>query len=77
LKRLRWVGLSLGAVAAVLLVTLAWFASDELSPRDVGLGVGVSAPPFALVDQSGETRTLESLLERGKLAIVFHRSADW
>ncbi len=40
--------------------------------------VGDKAPSFALKDQSGQERTLESLLDAdGHLALVFYRSADW
>lgn len=46
-------------------------------PSEVGLAVGQKAPDFTLVDQTGERRSLDSLLEKGKLAIVFYRSADW
>ncbi len=35
-------------------------------------------PSFALKDQRGQERTLESLLNAdGHLALVFYRSADW
>ena len=43
----------------------------------IGLPIGTKAPAFELVDQSGATRSFESLGSRGKLAIVFYRSADW
>lgn len=42
-----------------------------------GLAVGADAPKFALKDQNGEEITLDSLLENGRVALVFHRSADW
>ncbi len=41
------------------------------------LVVGDQAPNFHLFDQEGTDRTLESLLAEGKVALVFHRSADW
>jgi hypothetical protein len=31
------------------------------------------APPFELLTPFGEVRTLESLLEKGRLLLVFHR----
>jgi peroxiredoxin len=31
------------------------------------------APPFALQNAKGETRTLDALLDRGRLLLVFHR----
>lgn len=45
---------------------------SRLGPR-----VGDKAPDFALRDQSGQTRTLASILGRNGAVIVFHRSADW
>ena len=44
---------------------------------ELGPPLGEAAPRFELVDQSGLARSFDSLLERGKLAIVFFRSADW
>jgi peroxiredoxin len=31
------------------------------------------APPFTLRTQKGETRTLESFLQKGRVLLVFHR----
>jgi peroxiredoxin len=31
------------------------------------------APRFALPNQLGETRTLDSYLEKGRLLLIFHR----
>ncbi|NOZ41340.1 MAG: hypothetical protein GXP24_14105 [Planctomycetes bacterium] len=49
---------------------LAGERTNRLAVRD-------QAPNFRLQDQEGQDRTLESLLAEGKVAIVFHRSADW
>ena len=51
-----------------LLLTLALAAE---------LTTGAKAPGFALADQNGQTRTLESLMGRKGLMLVFYRSADW
>ena len=32
-----------------------------------------AAPPFALRSASGETRTLDALLERARVLLIFHR----
>jgi cytochrome oxidase Cu insertion factor (SCO1/SenC/PrrC family) len=45
---------------------------DKLGPR-----VGAAAPPFTLPDQSGQPRTLKSLMGPKGLVLVFFRSADW
>jgi len=63
------------ACAAALLVAIP--APPAAAEPNVGLAVGEKAPDFSLVDQAGTTRSLGSLLGRGTLAIVFHRSADW
>jgi cytochrome oxidase Cu insertion factor (SCO1/SenC/PrrC family) len=63
--------------AAVLTAAGGWMLANEMAPRSVGLPIGTRAPDFALVDQRGQTRDLDSLLARGKLALVFYRSADW
>lgn len=42
-----------------------------------GLPVAAEAPDFALRDQQGETQALSQLLEKGPVALVFYRSADW
>lgn len=43
----------------------------------LGPQVGSKALPFALPDQSGRTRTLDSLMGPKGLMLVFSRSADW
>jgi cytochrome oxidase Cu insertion factor (SCO1/SenC/PrrC family) len=42
-----------------------------------GLMVGDKAPRFTLKDQSGRERSLDEFLAKGKVALVFYRSADW
>ena len=77
MKRSRWLGLGGLAAFAALAVAGGWVLAKELTPREVGLPTGARAPDFALVDQRGDTANLSSLLARGKLAVVFFRSADW
>lgn len=43
----------------------------------VGPQVGARVPDFTGVDQRGRTQTLESLMGREGLMLVFSRSADW
>jgi hypothetical protein len=62
----------------VMLALLAWIVSQ--APPDVlkiGPQVGERVPGFSLVDQSGTTRTLDSLVGKNGLMLVFFRSADW
>ena len=42
-----------------------------------GLAVGKKAPAFKLKDQKGKEQSLEALLKKRNVAIVFYRSADW
>ena len=50
-------------------------AATETAPQR--LAVGQKAPPFTLKDQNGHDQSLEELLVKGKVALVFFRSADW
>jgi cytochrome oxidase Cu insertion factor (SCO1/SenC/PrrC family) len=71
--------MALGA-AAMLLVAPAAFsqAKGKAAPNDkAGLRVGEKAPKFTLKDQQGKERSLDELLKKGKVALVFYRSADW
>lgn len=45
--------------------------------EQTGLKVGENAPNFTLKDQQGQERSLGELLKKGKVALVFYRSADW
>ncbi|CAN5238256.1 hypothetical protein BH10PLA2_BH10PLA2_03220 [soil metagenome] len=44
---------------------------------DDGPGIGGKAPAFTLKDQDGKERSLDELLKKGKVALVFYRSASW
>jgi peroxiredoxin len=39
--------------------------------------IGEKAPSFTLKDQNGKERSLDELLKKGKVALVFYRSAGW
>jgi peroxiredoxin len=54
------------------------FGSDEKEANESrGLAIGESAPAFTLTDQNGNEVSLEQLLAKGPVAVVFHRSVDW
>ncbi len=77
MKRFRWLGVG-GLVAFTgLAVAGGWMLAKELEPLQIGLSIGSRAPDFALIDQRGNVANLPPLLTRGKLALVFFRSADW
>ncbi len=42
-----------------------------------GPKVGEKAPAFTLKDQDGKERSLDEFTKKGKVALVFYRSADW
>ncbi|MYB18763.1 MAG: hypothetical protein F4Y16_07235 [Holophagales bacterium] len=66
--------------ACLALAAAAALNAQERKPVDVstlGPQVGERVPDFALPDQHGRIRTLDSIMgERGAM-ILFHRSADW
>ena len=62
-------------VAALLPAHLE--AAEEAPLAEVGLAIGQRAPAFTLKDQNGKEVSLEVLLKKGPVAVVFYRSADW
>jgi hypothetical protein len=71
-----------------LIASIACIAASSCPPlwgqpqglRDAtqfGPPVGGIAAEFSLPDQSGRTRTMESLMGPQGLVLVFFRSADW
>ncbi len=72
-------GLLLLAVVATVAIVfgMGWRATRVLADDAPGLGVGEKAPSFALKDQHGNVRTLDEFLKKGKVALVFFRSASW
>jgi cytochrome oxidase Cu insertion factor (SCO1/SenC/PrrC family) len=63
-------GLLLGALAGMI---QAGGAPDEKT----GLKLGTKAPALTLKDQHGKQRSLDEFLKKGKVALVFYRSASW
>jgi cytochrome oxidase Cu insertion factor (SCO1/SenC/PrrC family) len=62
----------------LLLATLATSGkADDTADEKTGLKVGTKAPAFTLKDQSGRERSLDELLRKGTVALVFYRSASW
>ncbi len=63
---------------AFLSLVLGMLVTLEPAPQEkTGLQVGVKAPAFALKDQNDKDRRLEEFLHKGKVALVFYRSASW
>lgn len=65
-------------VAAVALaLPLSGLAQHHPVAADHPLKKGAIAPSFTLKDQNGQDRSLDAMLKNGKVAVIFHRSADW
>lgn len=67
--------LFLMGIAGILATGLAGSAQDA-DPK-TGINMGQKAPAFQLKDQSGQVHSLDKLLTRGPVALVFFRSASW
>jgi cytochrome oxidase Cu insertion factor (SCO1/SenC/PrrC family) len=69
------------AIIALVLHSAVLTATSHAQPAatngDPGLKIGEKAPAFNLVGQDGKEHELAELLVKGKLALVFQRSADW
>jgi cytochrome oxidase Cu insertion factor (SCO1/SenC/PrrC family) len=63
-------------IAAAVAVGLS-LAAAQPPEEKTGLKVGTKAPAFTLKDQAGKERSLEEFLKKGKVALVFYRSASW
>jgi cytochrome oxidase Cu insertion factor (SCO1/SenC/PrrC family) len=71
---------SLALVALMLCAAPFACAQTKGKPapeEQTGQKVGAEAPKFTLKDQEGKERSLDELIKKGKVALVFYRSADW
>ncbi|MBI3837318.1 MAG: redoxin domain-containing protein [Planctomycetia bacterium] len=68
------IGSKMLALALVMAPALAGLAA---AADPAPLAVGQKALAFKLKDQNGDERSLDDLLQKGKVALVFFRSADW
>ncbi|MEY2427259.1 MAG: hypothetical protein QOJ40_144 [Verrucomicrobiota bacterium] len=64
-------------LAAATLLLATFRALGESTPDNEGLPIGQHAPTFTLRDQNNKEVSLEALLKKGPVALVFHRSVDW
>jgi peroxiredoxin len=65
------------SILAVALASITAAAAEEAPPQELGLCVGTRAPGFTLKDQNNHDVSLDNLLKKGPVALVFYRSADW
>ena len=64
-------------LVAVALIATGLDAAEVASAQNTGLRIGQVAPAFSLKDQNGKEVSLDALLKKGPVALVFFRSADW
>lgn len=69
--------MTLPTLLAPLRLALVLAALAPIAHAAPGLAVGTTAPDFALPSARGEQVTLNALLRKGPVALVFYRSADW
>jgi cytochrome oxidase Cu insertion factor (SCO1/SenC/PrrC family) len=67
----------LSALAAGWFCLAGASAAQPAVPEKTGLAVGAKAPAFTLKDQTDRDVSLDALLKKGPVALVFHRSAEW
>ncbi len=77
LPRMKLIRLALVLFVSGVLATQTVSAAEPAAPEDTELAVGKKAPLFTLKDQANRDASLESLLKKGPVALVFFRSADW
>ena len=72
--------LILGGVVLFVLMTPVVHTQatpEKIDVSTLGPQVGERVPDFSLKDQSGTTRTLQSIMGENGAMLVFARSADW
>jgi cytochrome oxidase Cu insertion factor (SCO1/SenC/PrrC family) len=71
--------MTLASAVVLLAAPTAWSqGTGKPAPEEqTGLKVGEKAPKFTLKDQLSKERSLDEFLGKGKVALVFYRSADW
>lgn len=74
---MKAIQLAAALIACWFLLPSIAFAVETAAPEKTGLSIGQKAPAFTLKDQNNRDVSLESLLKKGPVALVFYRSADW
>ena len=67
----------LGGVLAQISLVAQPTPREKIDVSKLGPQVGQQVPDFSLKDQSGATRTLNSIMGPKGAMLVFIRSADW
>lgn len=63
--------------ALIVLLALTARAVDGNTPATKEIAVGMRAPAFTLKDQTDREYSLETMIAKGPVAVVFIRSIDW
>ena len=69
--------LTLGVLAVAVGCVTSAPAPAAPPEKKAAVEVGAKAPAFTLKDQDGKERGLDEFLKKGKVAVVFYRSAKW
>jgi cytochrome oxidase Cu insertion factor (SCO1/SenC/PrrC family) len=77
MKHMHPIKIIAGLMLGLALAMNAPKAADSAPLEKTGLGVGQAAPDWKLSDQNGKKHTLRSLIQKGPVALVFYRSANW
>ena len=75
--RMRLIPLAMALSVSSFFLAQTGGATELAAPEHAGLAIGEKAPLFTLEDQTNHDVSLESLLKKGPVALVFFRSADW
>lgn len=67
----------LAVIMAASLAATAQRAAETIDVQKLGPRVGAAVPEFSLPDQTGQPRTLRSVMGANGVVLVFFRSADW
>jgi cytochrome oxidase Cu insertion factor (SCO1/SenC/PrrC family) len=74
---MKWIRVTMALSIYGLLLAEMASAAEPAAPEHTGLAVGEKVPSFILKDQANRDVSLDSLLKKGPVALVFFRSADW
>ena len=64
-------------IATTIAAVIGWSSPVATAADTPGVKPGAKAPAFKLKDQSGKEQSLDALLKKGNVALVFYRSANW
>ena len=76
-SQMRLLSLTIFTLALIAPTVQAQSKGKPAPEGQTGLKVGEKAPAFTLRDHEGKERSLDEFLKKGKVALVFYRSADW